>query len=387
MALSIALCLALLAMLREGSVHAAHVLRATAVTGLFSAPIAAPKIVAAFMLMRQFPRLVDDERTATFAQGLAGLAAQLAGVQTLVPVFAATGVEVSRVYGAMLGLVGGVKEGMWELDAGLSPVVFACLALGGWTALRAPKAWTRTQAIAAGLFALGSWIVIEAALAGGLTYPILKTLPVFNALHVTTRLAAVFVLPLALLAAAASDPLLERRRVVAFAMVTAVWLSPLSYFALPVSLQGISFDVAPSLAAHAAVRRGERFEVERLIVVSDADALPMRASSLLPYDPLFGYDNLGFTPRTRAGDVRQVDAGSWNMTNPASLVFAAENGLQPFERIRESDRANLDALLSRRQPDWRAPMALRALIVAAVIATLVCVVTIVLGVRSATRAD
>ena len=98
----------------------------------------------------------------------------------------------------------------------------------------------------------------------------------------------------------------------------------------------------------------------------------MHASSLLPYDPLLGYDNEMFTPQAQEGDVRTAVDGYWNMTDPASLVFAESNGLTPFERIRESDRDRLEPSSPGGNRTGRRPGLLNALVAIAVIAALLC---------------
>ena len=392
LALTVALCLPLVEILRAGTIDLRRVFRASSVAIVLGALISAPKIAAAMLLMRQFPRQVGDEPAGSILQGLAGLAAQLAGVATLTPLLAIANIDVARVYGVFLRFIDG-DFGIWEVDAGVSPVLFVCLAIGGWSAFAAWRSGDtprpgRSQRIALVCLAIVGWIVVESALARGLIYPWLKALPVFSALHVNPRLAGAFVLPLAILAASLIDRVLERpgRQSLALALIVASWLAPLSYFALPSRLHFRNFDVSQSLADHAAVRQGERFAIDKLAAVTDANAFSMRASSLLPYDPLLGYANELFTPQAHAGDARTAADGYWNMTNPASLVFAEVNGLRAFERIRESDRDGLEAFLARRQPEWPRPGWLNALILVAIIAELACVSLIVVGLRNMKRA-
>jgi hypothetical protein len=392
MALTVALCLPLVEILRAGAIDVRRVFRASSVAIVFGMLISAPKIVAALMLMRQFPRQIADQPSGSLLHGLAGLAAQLAGVETLTPLLAIANVDVARVHGVFLRFIGG-DFGLWELDAGVSPILFVCLAIGGWSALTAWRKGETTglgpsQRIALLCLAIAGWIVVESALARGLIYPLLKTLPVFNALHVNPRLAGAFILPLSIVAAALVDRVLRRpgRDFLAFALIVASWLAPLSYYALPARLHFRNFDVSRSLADYDAVRQGERFRIDKLAAIDDADAFSNHASSLLPYDPLLGYGNELFKPQAHAGEVRAVEDGYRNMTNPASLVFAEANGLSPFERIRESDLDRLEQFVRRRQPDWQRPALLNALVAVGLIAALLCVLTIVMGLRGKARA-
>ena len=89
--------------------------------------------------------------------------------------------------------------------------------------------------------------------------------------------------------------------------------------------------------------------------VSDAEALGASASSYRPYEPLFGYGLADFKAQTVPGPVRTVRDDAFNMTHPGSLVFPAENGVAPFARIAVSDAANLEAFVTRGQPQWPLP--------------------------------
>jgi hypothetical protein len=104
------------------------------------------------------------------------------------------------------------------------------------------------------------------------------------------------------------------------------------------------------------MRDGESFAVTRILDVSDADALAAGASSYRPYEPLFGYDLGAFHPQFVPGDVRQIDDGAFNMTNPVSLVFPRENGLMPFQRIGAADADALDEFVTRTGSPWQPPV-------------------------------
>lgn len=350
-AMTIGLCMPLLIALRPHLFEVRRMLRTSAVAALFSAAICAPKIIAGLMLMRQFPRQVAVDPAVPVTQALAGFVSQLAGVQVLSPLLAAMNIDPSRAYGVMVNLSGQPRLGVWELDTGLSPLLFVCLAIGAWSTR---KTWPRLSAMlpiqraALAILAIGLWIVLEATLGHGLIFPLLKTLPVVNTLHVNARFGAVLILPLALTAGVAIESWLADRLRVGALLVFAACIPPLAYFALPTDLFNRNFNVTASLAQPATV-------VDRLEAVSDAEALSIGASSLQPYDPLFGYGNESFTPETHAGDVRVASGGYWNMTHPAGLVFPAENGLRKFERIREDDRERLELFLQRRQPQWVLP--------------------------------
>ena len=132
-----------------------------------------------------------------------------------------------------------------------------------------------------------------------------------------------------------------------------------------------TFDLTPAIEASDLARSGDRLEITTVIDGDDAAALLARASSLRPYEPLFGYANETYAPRIHAGDVHDARDGFLNMTNPASLVFPEINGVRAFDRIRVDEGDKLDALISRRQPSWNLPGALEWLNRAAVLFLLI----------------
>ena len=368
LSLSVALTLAMLAVIRPGTVVVARTITTIALGMVLAGGMCAAKTFATWSLMQQFPRTAGDVFAIGPLQALAGLGAQLAGGMVLVPLFALLGLDVVRVSPALLKLTGAdVRIGIWEVDTGLSPVLIAALVWGVYGVIRHARqhGWSRfslEQRVALVVLCLGTWLAVEMTLARGLAYPFLKSLPVLNSLHVNHRVAAVFILPLSIAGALIIDrrPALRAGRGGASLIVLAL-LAPAAYFALPSSVHFRSFDTSQTTADYGSVRAGERFAVAQVIAASDAEALSAHASSLQPYEPLFGYANEAFAPQVQPGDVRLIDGGYLNMTNPVSLVFPKLSGLRPFERIRAGDRASLDAFVARRQPEWPVPMTAKVL--------------------------
>jgi hypothetical protein len=377
--LSVALTLPVLAFHRPMLINWRRVLGVTGVALVLSIGMTASKIYAALSLMRQFPREAADVYPVGVLQALAGFVSQLTGAMVLAPVFALLRIEPSRVSGALMKLTGAdVRSGVWEVDTGLSPVLIAVLLLGlvrlaidvranGWPRLE------RGQGRALLLLVVATWIAIEATLARGLVYPIIKQLPVLSSLHVNHRLAAAFVLPLCLVGALLIDRWHSQlqRPIRAWTLLVLSTLAPAAYFLLPAQVHLRTFDLTPAIEAARLARNGDRLQITSVIDGDDAAALLAKASSLRPYEPLFGYANETFAPRIHAGDVHDVRDGFLNMTNPASLVFPEINGVRAFDRIRVDERDQLDAFVSRRQPSWNLPGALPWLNRAAVLFLLI----------------
>ncbi len=388
-AMAIAICLPMLVAILPQLLEWRSLGQTSAVAVLFAAFMSAPKVLSGMMLMRQFPRQVEADPVVPLTQAAAGFVSQLVGVQSIAPVLMALDEDPSRAYGVLVRLTGTRRLGVWELDTGLSPLVLVCLAIGAWWAWRAWRSaridLAPIQRAAIAVTVVGLWIMTEAALGQGLIFPIVKTLPVMNSLHVHPRFGAAAILPLALLAGAGVDRWLRTRPAAGIAMIAVTLLAPASYFALPSEMHQRNFNVSPSLN-DAKSLRGTDASIDTLAAVTDAQALSFNASSLKPYDPLFGYGNESFLPETREGRIRVLSDGYWNMTNPAGLVFPEQNGLRKFERIHQADRARLDQLLRRRQPDWNLPRSVVWATRIALPALMLCLFAIAIGVRSSRAA-
>lgn len=358
--IAIALPIAILVTHREVAFRRAALVAIAALP--LAAIIAASKVYAVLAFMRQFPRQIDDVYGVGLAQALAGFVAQFAGVMSLAPLFVVLGIDPSRVSGALMRLTGASERtGIWEVDVSVSPVALVLAVLGVWSAgrrLARPgliEIDRRTVAAAAAA-AVVTWLLIEATLARGVFYPWLKPLPILRSLHVNSRIAAAFILPIAIVAAAEAHRRHSDGRSRMMAVLFGLCLAaPLTYFLLPAGVHQRSFDLRSSLTTYDTIRGGNTLPVTRIVSEDDGQALAMGASSYATYEPLFGYDLSEFRREVVPGDIHEVRGGAFNMTNPAGLVFPALNGLYPFERIRVEDRANLDAFVRRGQPEWAIP--------------------------------
>jgi hypothetical protein len=103
------------------------------------------------------------------------------------------------------------------------------------------------------------------------------------------------------------------------------------------------------------IKEGNRFPVEGIMDELDANAFLNMASSLHPYEPIFGYHLEFFKPQYEIGNAMLVSGGHFNFTNPTGYVFPEANNSYPFERISVDERDKLVSFLNRRQPDWKIP--------------------------------
>jgi hypothetical protein len=324
--------------------------------------IAAPKLHAVLALMRQFPREAADVYDAGMLQALAGFAAQFGLVMTATPLLWLARLDMTTLSTALMKLTGAhARMGMWEIDTAVSPVLIVAVAAAALAAVsdgNITRAWRdpRQRIAIVALLAL-SWIILEMTLARGIIYPAIQRLPVMRSLHVNVRFAAVWLLPLAIIGAAMFDRWCRtglRPRVAWLALGVAV-IAPATYLVLPAHLHFRTFDVGGSIETDRRMRGGETFNVTNVMDLDDAAALSAGASSLRPYEPLFGYALETFQPQVTIGSVFTVRDGRFNMTHPASLVFPDSNNIRPFTRISEDEREALTAFTARRQPGWTVP--------------------------------
>ena len=339
--------------------------------------LAGSKVYAVQSLMGHFPREVADVYPVGVFQGLIGLAVQLGGAMTIVPVLLLGGFPTQRLDDALMRVTGaGVHA--WELDAGLSPVLLVVLFIGviqGVQAIRSGELGgmsTTTKLCLLGL-AVTAWFAIETTLAKGLIYPMVKGLPVFRSLHVNHRVAAVFILPLVI----TGTWLINRWSVWwkpahLAAVICLTVMAPAVYLVLPSQVHRRIFDLTQSLADDVRIKGGEHFPITRIGSSDDFEAFSQASTSMVTYEPLFGYDREHFAPRVRVGDIYMERDGTFNMTNPASLVFPELNGLQPFDLFASGDRLNLERLANRGQPNWLAPPLMHWLNLIAVAALVLC---------------
>ena len=240
---------------------------ACAIGAPLSVALVASKVFAVQSLMRQFPRAVTDNYPVGALHGLAGLGAQLVGGMTIIPALLLAGRPPQQVDGALVRMTGAPWR-VWELDTGLSPVLLIVLVIGAVQLARSirrremPRLPPGAPLV---LMALGlsCWIAVEATLAKGFIYPALRTLPILRSLHVNTRFAVVFILPLTIAGAALLHRWYGTRRPrwQVAALVCLTLAPPWIYLVLPAKTHIRMFDMTPALEDHARAKNGERFPI------------------------------------------------------------------------------------------------------------------------------
>jgi len=268
--------------------------------------------------------------------------------------------------GMMTGITG-APYGYLEFDMSISPVVWGILILGAYRVLRKPKKYAKwflpdRKWIAWIFLAFFVWLTIEFILAKGLIYPFLQKLPILSSLHVNPRFTSAFLFPVAFCAAILYNSWIakgsERRSVFVFLAVNLFTLLPLvSYFLIRGDLQSRNYDLTESANIYKQIQARDTLNITGIsVTASNTEALSQHLSNRYPYDPIFGYFDEYLHPQIKEGSIFDISDGYYNMTDPTGYVFPQVNGSRPFERIKVSDKSDLEAFASHHQPPWKLPL-------------------------------
>ena len=399
LALSLAMLLPLILIYRPGAILPSNVWRKLGFGLILASLIASSKIHAVMAMMQLFPRAVSDHYAIGIGQALIGLVAQLLGAMFLAPFLLFTGGDVSTLSGGLSNITG-AYYGIWETDIGLSPVLTVLLLVALVRLMRALRQRGLHLAApvptATWLILLAAvWLTIEMTFARGLFYPFIKSLPVIRSMHVNVRFAAAFILPLILIGIIEYERLTADRSPQRMFTITVAlaWAALLVYNLLPADIYSRNYDLTDTLKTDAAIGQPDYFPVDHVARIEDAEVFTAHATNILYYEPLLSdYDRIkGYilskdvVPQVHPGLVTEVEDGFYNMTNPASLFFPKENGLQPFERIKVGEEEQLRAFIERKQPDWIIPPLQRVLDWLSLVAFLVSLGLILLPTELARR--
>jgi hypothetical protein len=344
------------------------ILVASGASLLFTTMISS-KVYATYAFMQYFPRIVSDTYEVETFQALVGIVAQLFGVMTLGPFLIITGHNPEYLSGA-LSRITGTKYGIWETDSALSPVLIFFLLVG---LARAVSERGRNIRSHVNRFALVRFVLLlvpitvtlQMILAKGMMYTITKQLPILESLHVNLRFTSALILPLIILGAIQLHRFFLQNSKPAYFWACAFLtsMSLLSYFSLSNVVIENDYSVSFSNVLHQEMRKGMKFPV---MDISDSpiarwNGFSEYSSIYQPYEPIFGYELESFHPEVHPGKILESRYGYFNMTNPASLVFPEINNLKLYERIKVTERDQLELLLERRQPRWKIPLIQKAL--------------------------
>jgi hypothetical protein len=258
----------------------------------------------------------------------------------------------------------GSYYGLWEFDTGISPatLILVGFSLVSYIFYRKAGMPVLKTILLIVLSLCGVWLTTEFRLTSGLLYPLIRQLPLVESLHVNIRFTAAYFLPLSILAALGFIELQLRLKsevyiVCAFLFFSVITLlSFAAYSSFPTFPYKFSFDISQANTVYQNIKHGESYVIESNdSKILDMDVFQNHASSLTPYEPIFGYQLEDFHPLTRPGPVSEITDNHFNMTNPASLVFPEENSLYPFQRIGTDEKDKFEQFVNHKQPDWKVP--------------------------------
>ena len=329
--------------------------------------LSASKLSAVLAFLRNFPRNIEDVYNNTLTQGLLSIPLQLAGTMTLSPIGILSGMSHKYAWDLLMTYTGS-NLSLWELDISLSPILFMILALGVFLGVKATiqnrATYIRDHWASLAWLLIALEITVEFIIARGPLYSTISQLPILDSLHVNPRYTSAMIMPISLLAGFILNSffinakLPEKNQMFAWFLITFGTLAfGLTYFALPIdNLQRRQFDVSGSTVVWQQVQSGDTFPVDNIQTeLRDQRVFDQHASTLTPYEVLFGYGMRSFRPTLIPGSIYDIRNESYNMNDPSGFVFGEINGSKPFDQIPTKDLAKLTDLINRRQPAYLLP--------------------------------
>lgn len=364
--LSILITLPVVFLIQPGLFQARRLLIVIFVGGVIGGLISLSKLAAAYSFMSHFPRLVEDQYSTTVLLGLFGIALQLLGTPTLVPLFLAMGMDPG-VFINYSRFATGSNYDLWELDISLTPIVFVFLIIGTVIFLAAPRKFIKKlnkpqQIIALGLSIFFTYLALEFILARGVFYPILRNLPVLSSLRGNVRFTGALLFPLMFMAIYIYHRLTTARAgsqiISTYMLVNLIAVLPLaSYFLFNHDMFLMTYDVRKPQSIFNQMNTGESFEVTHIGVTpfKNTGALLYRTSNLNVYEPVFGFKLENFHPQVKPGSVWEISGDHYNLTDPTGFVYPELNNNKPFDRFRVTDKAIMEKFVKHLQPEWNIP--------------------------------
>lgn len=322
------------------------------------------KLFAVNSFMQSFPRTINPVYHSDWFAGTAGIIFQLLGSPVLAPVYWIFGKDFHGATFRLQNLIGTKIFRYWELDTSLSPLMWLFILIGFGMLIKRllnkRNSLIPRQRLAVIVFSIESAIMISIILARGFIYHIVKYAPIIKSLYVTTRFTSAFILPLVIMSAFVCHRLAysfskikSLISVGSLSMVVFIFL--MSYWLIPVKelLQNYNMDFAKK--NYTAIKNGNLPPITKIAAVKDWETFDAGASSLYPYEPIFGYQLEYFHPQITVGKTTDMDRGFYNLNNAAAFIYPKSNGSLPFERMQTTDSAIFNEFVQYRKPPWKFP--------------------------------
>ena len=324
---------------------------------IWSAPLAAIKIVPSAVFTLQYPR--DYLAMSIFTSPVLLANALVSGF-----------FWPQNLPGTMPLGQGQFAYSIHEIEFGVSLVPLLVLLTWGMRGL-IERRWPR-HVLPACLLALVLIIPLAGSVGNHAWGHVLQQIPVINSNTTLIRWWSVYVIPLILLCAIAIDDLVPpgRWRPVVLAGASAAAIVQFAARDLtPYHLINRSppFDAAPIAAAHARLAQGGSLPpvtaLGRWPAVTEGEPITLAPQSLVAgvssvpcYEPIFGYDGKQFRARElHPGPVSAGDGGFANLADPRCYLDPGTGSCRPGARFAADDPA-IAAFVSYRAIPWSEPL-------------------------------
>lgn len=310
-------------------------LRLTA-CGFVAALLGLSKFVAAYSFMRFFPNYPFDQLSPDTSTLLF-----MARAFWYIP------------QGWFLFAAAGVPWGPHEYSTFLSPVTLMGLICGVPLLVRERTVLRQRWRF---FFGVGSYALLlllfftQLTKGQGLFSHALESLPIFGALHATTRflyLFSLFFSAVSIWCITRWIPILQLQRWESAMVVTA---SALTVIAVPIAYQPLlsSAEILRNLHYENVRRDLQQSPFLRQPVsyvrhgILDLQHVMEGTTGVYCYEPLFGFRNEFQVTSLGEGPVDRVENGFFNLNNPACFQYPEENHCKPGDRIAVEDRENFE---------------------------------------------
>jgi len=200
------------------------------------------------------------------------------------------------------------------------------------------------------------WFSFEFTVGYGILFNITRKLPVINAITVRPRYAAAFLFPLLIICLKPVNKYLYNKSILTKRRFGFIYLITLCsfflYFLVPYKLQDRTFNLNLAMDSYYQVKNNEKLQIRKIGKIEEINTFTEGASSLLPYEAIFGYGLETFAAEIIEGPITLTDGEFLNMTNPYSLVYSEDHS---FKRFTKDQYQMMKLFSSYKQPDWNIP--------------------------------
>ena len=267
---------------------------------------------------------------------------------------------------SILFWVCGSRYEFWENDVSVSPVVLPMLLYGIYKLRNQIKKIFLEKKLCSLLMLMVFWFSAEISIGKGLSWTIIKDLPMIKSTHVNVRYCGSLILFLTILTSYFHFYLFRKgsklyNNLFTFLAISLSVLSMFSYYFIIDDKDGfISYDRSYEKTVWEEIQDGDSMiPINSIINTKMKDHFSQyqaNASSFMPNDPLYGYHGHYFISSLKVGPVEEIDEdGFFNFHNPRTF-YDPKIASIPRSKIHSNDHVNLRLFINRKQPKWELPI-------------------------------